>query len=158
MLESVLLLNQFWWECIPIGLVCFFSQRMWYIRSPPFVEIIFGERILIAKRPPISWDTACPPLKAGGLGFVNLLKWNIALLAKQILHLQLGTGLWAQWMKEHYFPSSTWDNYLPLKVHSASAKHLVQVRDMVSNVNVAQSKVHAIYDQIQSPTASVPWF
>lgn len=50
----------------------------------------------------VNWKTCCLPKQQGGLGLINLEKFNIALLAKWIWKLEAEEGLWQDIIRSKY--------------------------------------------------------
>lgn len=110
------------------------------------------------KTPTIAWKTMCTPEKNGGIGLLNLIHWNMALMARQYTHLSSGESLWRDRMKERYYPNSEWTLFQPKVWHSTLCKDLTHLKIALSRVPSAQPTVKETYDAITGPLVTVPWF
>ena len=45
-------------------------------------------KAMVKKKPLVSWKEICRPKNEGGLGFIDLSAWNLALLSKALWNLQ----------------------------------------------------------------------
>ncbi|GFZ13128.1 hypothetical protein Acr_23g0015130 [Actinidia rufa] len=68
----------------------------------------------------------------GGLGFIELHAWNLALLSKSFRNLQSKKdSLWVKWMNQVYIRRDNFWDYVPAKQDSQMVRQLADIRDKV---------------------------
>ena len=66
-------------------------------------NFLWGGKITVAKKPLVAWKEICRPNQEGGLGFIDLGEWNLALMSKALWNLQSEKdSLWMQWVNHVY--------------------------------------------------------
>ena len=80
----------------------------------------------------LSWQKMCEPKCDGGLGFKNLKWFNMALLAKQGWHLQMGgDSLVYRVLKAKYFPMSDFVHASIGHIPSYTWRSLISAQSLV---------------------------
>ncbi|XP_074302913.1 uncharacterized protein LOC141637248 [Silene latifolia] len=86
-----------------------------------------------ANSPPlISWSTCCKSKKEGGLGIIDLRRWNRAALGKYIWWISHKKDhLWVKWVHSIYIKNSDWMSYQPKPYSSWSWRKICGVKDIL---------------------------
>ncbi|XP_074305640.1 uncharacterized protein LOC141640860 [Silene latifolia] len=78
----------------------------------------------------IAWDTCCKTKQEGGLGLIDLRRWNTAALGKYIWWIaQKEDHLWVKWIHNIYMKCVNWVDYKPNTGASWSWRKLCGVKD-----------------------------
>ncbi|XP_074288550.1 uncharacterized protein LOC141613705 [Silene latifolia] len=78
----------------------------------------------------IAWDTCCKTKQEGGLGLIDLRRWNTAALGKYIWWIaQKEDHLWVKWIHNIYMKGVNWVDYKPNTGASWSWRKLCGVKD-----------------------------
>ncbi|XP_074288265.1 uncharacterized protein LOC141613431 [Silene latifolia] len=85
----------------------------------------------VAHSPPlIAWDTCCQTQKMGGLGIVDLRRWNVAALGKYVWWIaHKEDHLWVKWIHAIYMKHVDWFSYNPKSTASWSWRKICGVKD-----------------------------
>ncbi|KAG9145698.1 hypothetical protein Leryth_024858 [Lithospermum erythrorhizon] len=76
------------------------------------------------------WDDICTPKLEGGLGLMDIWKWNVALLTRAIWHFYRESDtIWVQFVKQYYLKSISFWEYSPRDRDSFLFKRLCSIRD-----------------------------
>ncbi|XP_074304900.1 uncharacterized protein LOC141639750 [Silene latifolia] len=82
----------------------------------------------------IAWDTCCTGKKKGGLGIIDLRRWNYAALGKYIWWIaQKADHLWVKWIHAVYMKTGGWCDYVPTAGSSWSWRKLCAVKDKLKH-------------------------
>ncbi|GAA0160764.1 hypothetical protein LIER_17244 [Lithospermum erythrorhizon] len=80
----------------------------------------------------VAWDDICTPKLEGGLGLMDLWKWNVSLLTRAICHLYRDIGsIWVKFVKHFYLGSTPFWDYSPRDQDSFLFKRLCTIRDQL---------------------------
>ncbi|XP_062104537.1 uncharacterized protein LOC133815748 [Humulus lupulus] len=78
----------------------------------------------------VAWEKVCRPKKEGGLGFRNILKWNIAALGKYIWTVATKKdNLWVKWVHHVYIKNEDWWDHCGSLQSSWYWKKIVEVKE-----------------------------
>ncbi|XP_074318741.1 uncharacterized protein LOC141655566 [Silene latifolia] len=78
----------------------------------------------------IVWDTCCKTKKEGGLGLIDLRRWNTTALGKYIWWIaQKEDHLWVKWIHTIYMKGVNWVDYKPNTGASWSWRKLCGVKE-----------------------------
>ena len=89
----------------------------------------------------LNWEKMCAPKSDGGLGFKQLKQFNLALLAKQRLRLQVGqNSLVFRVVKAKYFPQCDFTNATLGNNPSYTWRSLFSAQNIVKEVSVEGGK------------------
>ncbi|GFZ12807.1 hypothetical protein Acr_23g0011920 [Actinidia rufa] len=95
-------------------------------------NFLWGGKATSSKKPLVAWRDICRPKGEGGLGFIELHAWNLALLSKSLWNLQSKKdSLWVKWMNQVYIRRDNFWEYVPAKQDSQMVKQLADIRDKV---------------------------
>ncbi|XP_057478807.1 uncharacterized protein LOC130766129 [Actinidia eriantha] len=95
-------------------------------------NFLWGGKTTSSKKPLVAWKDICCPKQEGGLGFIDLQAWNLALLSKSIWNLQSKKdSLWVKWMNQIYIKSPSFWEYTPAKQDSQLIRQLAIIRDRI---------------------------
>ncbi|GFS39653.1 hypothetical protein Acr_00g0064160 [Actinidia rufa] len=71
------------------------------ISIPIFGNFLWGGKAVSFKKPLVAWREICRPKPEGGLGFIDLHAWNLALLSKSLWKIQSKKdSLWVKWVHQ----------------------------------------------------------
>lgn len=60
----------------------------------------------------VAWDKLCNPKKEGGLGFRNIMLWNLAAVNKLAWDIaQKKDNMWVKWVNAVYIREADWGSY-----------------------------------------------
>uniref|UniRef100_A0A803NIW5 Reverse transcriptase domain-containing protein n=1 Tax=Cannabis sativa TaxID=3483 RepID=A0A803NIW5_CANSA len=59
----------------------------------------------------VTWESLCNPKKEGGLGLLNVAKWNVATMFKQVWAVANKDNLWVKWVHCVYIKHHNWWEY-----------------------------------------------
>ena len=66
-------------------------------------NFLWGGKAMVKNKPLVSWKEICRPKNEGGLGFIDLSAWNLALLSKALWNLQSKKdSMWVKWVNRVY--------------------------------------------------------
>ena len=66
-------------------------------------NFLWGGKAVSFKKPLVAWREICRPKPEGGLGFIDLHAWNLALLSKSLWKIQSKKdSLWVKWVHQVY--------------------------------------------------------
>ncbi|GFY97543.1 hypothetical protein Acr_12g0000840 [Actinidia rufa] len=111
-------------------------------------NFLWGGKVTVDKKPLVAWAEMCKPRQEGGLGFIDLKAWNMALMSKSLWNLQSKKdSLWVKWVHHVYTKESPFWDYTPSKEDSQTVKFLVTIRYKI--VTEEGTKLAAL-DRLQS--------
>ncbi|KAG9133258.1 hypothetical protein Leryth_020753 [Lithospermum erythrorhizon] len=80
----------------------------------------------------VAWDDICTPKLEGGLGLMDIWKWNVALLTRAIWHFYRESDtIWVKFVKHFYLGSTSFWDYSPRDRDSFLFKRLCSIRDQL---------------------------
>ncbi|GFZ16082.1 hypothetical protein Acr_25g0004910 [Actinidia rufa] len=95
-------------------------------------NFLWGGKATSSKKPLVAWRDIFRPKGEGGLGFIELHDWNLALLSKSLWNLQSKKdSLWVKWMNQVYIRRDNFWEYVPAKQDSQMVRQLADIRDKV---------------------------
>ncbi|GFY92706.1 pyruvate decarboxylase-2 [Actinidia rufa] len=96
-------------------------------------NFLWGGRAVVSKKPLVAWKELCRPKSEGGLGFMDLHAWNLALLSKSLWNLQSKKdSLSVKWVHHIYIKRTSFWEYVPAKQNSQMIRQLAQIRDIAT--------------------------
>ncbi|GFZ09700.1 hypothetical protein Acr_21g0002990 [Actinidia rufa] len=115
-------------------------------------NFLWGGKATVKKKPLVSWKEICRPKKEGGLGFIDLSSWNMALLSKALRNIQSkNDSMWVKWVNHVYTKDSPIWEYVPVKQDSQIVRYLCQIRDkMVVEEGSKQAALDKLYQWVVS--------
>ncbi|GFZ15678.1 hypothetical protein Acr_25g0000870 [Actinidia rufa] len=97
-----------------------------------YKNFLWGEKAASPKKPLVAWKDVCKPKSEGGLGFIDLNAWNMALMSKSLWNLQAKKdSLWVKWVSHIYLKAQTLWEYNPTRQDSQMIRQLAQIRDKI---------------------------
>ena len=110
-------------------------------------NFLWGGKTTISKKPLVAWKDICRPKSEGGLGFIDLNAWNLALMSKSLWNLQAKKdSLWVKWVSQIYLKGDPFWEYIPAKQDSQILRHLAQIRGRIISEEGSQQ---AALDRMQ---------
>ncbi|GFS34973.1 wall associated kinase 5 [Actinidia rufa] len=98
-------------------------------------NFLWGGKATVSKKPLVAWKDICRPKPEGGLGFLDLYAWNLALLAKALWNLQSKKdSLWVKWVNHVYMKDIPFWDSTPSKQDSQMVRYLSEIRDKITTV------------------------
>ena len=98
-------------------------------------NFLWGGKTSVSKKPLVAWKDVCRPKSEGGLGFMDLNAWNLALLAKALWNLQSKKdSLWVRWVNHVYMKDMPFWDYTPSKQDSQMVRYLSVIRDKITTI------------------------
>ncbi|XP_074267197.1 uncharacterized protein LOC141590507 [Silene latifolia] len=80
----------------------------------------------------VAWEKICRPKKQGGLGFTNLILWNVAALTKYVWWIENKEDhLWVKWVYAVYIKDQRWFDYEPTLNSSWSWRKICQTKNLM---------------------------
>ncbi|GAA0146080.1 reverse transcriptase [Lithospermum erythrorhizon] len=121
----------------------------------------------------VAWDDICTPNLEGGLGLMDLRKWNVALLTRAIWHLYRDSdSIWVKFVKHFYLGSTPFWDYSPRDRDSFLFKRLCTIRDQLllhfGGIDGTIAGLHRccvagrfdtglVYEALRAPHLMFPW-
>ncbi|XP_062114203.1 uncharacterized protein LOC133825253 [Humulus lupulus] len=94
----------------------------------------------------VAWDMLCKPKSEGGMGFQNILSWNIAAIGKYIWTVaSKKDNLWVKWVHNVYIKDVDWWAYTAPTQSSCYWKKIVAVKEQFKSYIVAGQFVQLDY-------------
>ncbi|XP_074305324.1 uncharacterized protein LOC141640419 [Silene latifolia] len=82
------------------------------------------------KAPAVAWDKVCQDQKQGGLGVINCMAWNTALIGKYTWWLACKEDhLWIRWVHHVYMKQQDWFEYIPNMNTSWTWRQICKVKE-----------------------------
>ncbi|GFZ01918.1 hypothetical protein Acr_15g0005270 [Actinidia rufa] len=101
-------------------------------RSELIKNFLWGGKTTSNKKPLVAWKDVCRPKNEGGLGFIDLSAWNMALLSKALWNLQSKKdSLWVKWVNQVYKKDLAFWEYVPKKQDSQIVRYIGLIRDKI---------------------------
>ena len=95
-------------------------------------NFLWGGKATSPKKPLVAWKDVCKPKSEGGLGFIDLNAWNMALMTKSLWNLQAKKdSLWVKWVSHIYLKGQPFWEYSPTRQDSQMIRQLAQIRDKI---------------------------
>ena len=95
-------------------------------------NFLWGGKANVSKKPLVAWIDVCRPKNEGGLGFIDLSFWNMALLSKALWNLQSKKdSLWVKWINHVYMKDRPFWDYVPRKNDSQIIRFLGLIKDRI---------------------------
>ncbi|XP_062076011.1 uncharacterized protein LOC133780155 [Humulus lupulus] len=86
----------------------------------------------------VAWDTLCKPKSEGGMGFRNIMNWNIAAIGKYIWAVaSKKDNLWIKWVHNVYIKDEDWWAYTAPMQSSWYWKKNVAVKEQFKSFIIA---------------------
>ena len=95
-------------------------------------NFLWGGKETSPKKPLVAWKDLCKPKSEGGLGFIDLNTWNLALMSKSLWNLQAKKDtLWVKWVSQIYLKGLPFWEYILARQDSQMIRQLAQIRDKI---------------------------
>ncbi|XP_057463935.1 uncharacterized protein LOC130753806 [Actinidia eriantha] len=95
-------------------------------------NFLWGGKAASPKKPLVAWKDVCKPKSEGGLGFIDLNAWNMALMSKSLWNLQAKKdSLWVKWVSHFYLKGQPFWEYNSTRQDSQMIRQLAQIRDKI---------------------------
>ncbi|GAA0161063.1 reverse transcriptase [Lithospermum erythrorhizon] len=121
----------------------------------------------------VAWDDICTPKLEGGLGLMDIWKWNVALLTRAIWHfLRQSDTIWVQFVNTYYLKGISFWDYSPRNRDSFLFKRLCSIRNQLfSHFGGVEGTIEGlyrcceagrfctnlIYEALRVPNPTYPW-
>ncbi|XP_056690410.1 uncharacterized protein [Spinacia oleracea] len=113
----------------------------------------------------ISWDRSCCDKKYGGLGFRDVLKWNIASMGKYVWAIaSKQDNVWIKWINAVYVKDGDWWTYQPKASASWYWKRICAIKEMLKVVYtqaefvaITHYSVKGVYEKIIGIKPLIHW-
>ena len=80
----------------------------------------------------VNWTEVCKPKSHGGLGFRNLVPWNIAIICKLVWDItKKADNLWVKWIHDKYIRQHVWLSYNAPNSASWAVKHICKAKQVI---------------------------
>ncbi|XP_021844844.1 uncharacterized protein [Spinacia oleracea] len=113
----------------------------------------------------ISWESSCCDKKQGGLGFRDVVKWNITSIGKYVWAIaSKQDNVWIKWVHAVYIKDGDWWEYKPVASASWYWKKICAMKERLKLV-YTQTKLAAmphysvktVYEKIIGPKPVIRW-
>ncbi|GFS35680.1 hypothetical protein Acr_00g0041440 [Actinidia rufa] len=120
-------------------------------------NFLWGGKVTAAKKPFVAWKDMYRPRQEGGLGFIDLKAWNMALMSKALWNLQSKKySLWVKWVHQVYTKETLFWEYSPSKEDSHIVKFLAIIRDkIVAEEGTKQAALERMHSWVDRDTFNV---
>ncbi|XP_057250103.1 uncharacterized protein LOC130591185 [Beta vulgaris subsp. vulgaris] len=113
----------------------------------------------------VAWEKICTPKSAGGLGFRDIFKWNIACLGRYVWAISTKQdSVWFKWVHSVYLKGGDWWEYTPNTSSSWYWRKLCQVKEQLKQSftqaeirNMRQYSVKHVYEVLMGEQERVYW-
>ena len=113
----------------------------------------------------VAWEHLCKDKKAGGLGFRNIITWNMACMSKYVWAVATKQdNLWVKWVHAVYIKDAVWWDYSPSPGASWYWNKICEMKNHIRRhytkddfYALTQYKVGEIYDVLMGDQISVYW-
>ncbi|XP_062088539.1 uncharacterized protein LOC133795106 [Humulus lupulus] len=101
----------------------------------------------------VAWEMLCKPKSEGGMGFQNILSWNIAAIGKYIWAVaSKKDNLWVKWVHNVYIKDADWWAYTAPTQSSWYWKKIVAVKECIKSLKARlrwRAKAETIYSLLR---------
>ena len=113
----------------------------------------------------VAWENVCWSKANGGLGFREVLNWNIACLGKYIWAISAKQdNVWIRWIHSVYIKGEDWWSYTPNSRASWYRKRLCAVKEQLKTLftenelsTMPAYSIQRVYDELQGDKPAVRW-
>ncbi|XP_056688215.1 uncharacterized protein [Spinacia oleracea] len=113
----------------------------------------------------ISWDSSCCDKKQGGLGFRDVINWNIASIGKYVWAIaSKQDNVWIKWVHVVYIKDGDWWDYMPVASASWYWKKICAIKERLKLVYTQAElaamphySVKTVYEKIIGPKPVIHW-
>ncbi|KAL2932526.1 LINE-1 retrotransposable element ORF2 protein [Bienertia sinuspersici] len=113
----------------------------------------------------IAWEKVCRERKAGGLGFRDIFKWNIATIGRHVWALETKQdNLWVKWIHSIYLKDANWWDYNPPQDCSWYWKKICEARNILKLsmqrnelAGMGKYSVRKVYEALCTPQVKMYW-
>lgn len=113
----------------------------------------------------MAWDALCRPKSVGGLGFRNVMLWNIAFIGKYVWAVATKLdSVWLKWINSVYLKNSSWWTYTPPLSASWYWEKVCNVKERLKLLYTEQEmrqmtsySVKAVYEKLCIEFTDVQW-
>ncbi|XP_074271179.1 uncharacterized protein LOC141595105 [Silene latifolia] len=115
----------------------------------------------------VDWEKLCRPKKQGGLGFKNLMIWNLAVIAKYVWWIENKEDhLWVKWVHAIYIRDKSWCDYEPISNSSWAWRKICHSKNLMKPLFYDETwralqvpySIRMGYSWLLPDSDNVPWY
>lgn len=99
-------------------------------------------RNFLWRRPRVRWDTVCMPRREGGIGLLDIGRWNRSFMVKHFWHiLSMRDSVWVRWVHHRYLRMVDPLGWMPHRRDSPLIKAIIHARDLIIGLEDREESV-----------------
>ncbi|XP_056691685.1 uncharacterized protein [Spinacia oleracea] len=160
LINSVLLSLHMYWAQVYV-----LPKQVLYEINKICRSFLWSGKAYSTKPSNISWEQSCCHKKEGGLGFRDVVKWNIALMGKYVWAVaSKQDNVWIKWVNAVYVKDGVWWDYQPNASASWYWRKVCEIKEILKQYysqnefsTIAQYSVKVVYEKLIEARPLVTW-